>query len=798
MMNKWATTKAALLLTTVVNVVTARNIIVGQFEGQPIANVFWSDGVCFAPVNEVKAGDTLEFRYSGRHNVFMLKDEDGFDECNFSDDATELATQNQSPYKYTVTVEDVSTKASLYFACGVGGHCNGRQKLRVNLVAAEDDTSETIESKFALGVSEDRCDAAYTGDVDLFDGSEDDRSVSECTEPVSYIDSVDGLKYYSSSCLSRPFTMTPGGIINQQSILYFPFPRDRRVIIGTRLWEFVQGEDLDPVYVNQLYVHHILGRVIKGNGAESIRRHDEDARFPSPYGKLSGGFDNAMAFHLIDLREVPENATLECLECRCADNQESGGVKCCTNCTSLVTPTVDYRMRYNVTWSEISDFVKDQGDGMVRPITTLFTDVAHTIDEYIEFDVPHYSELPEEQRHPSNPHWQILVREGTIRTLFAHSFPPNRPDYEGSDILEIYRCTAHMHIGGISIGLEDVETGEPICISEATYGTDPNTNLGFLTSLSVTNFDAQNPKVISADQPLRLVSIYNATVAHGGVMGLFDLEVADSWHGNVGKQEAALTVDLCQTETCNASQVPNWCVDNLEETFLCQYRGICDCKDDFLTSASLPGCGEVLDMGRNGVYKVDTLCARSCGCPAGPEDQDVVVENLQKQIYQTKRHLCRYNTKECQSFLSNLYTCSQENKPGVDKLDDVVRSSMREHGTIMVSQYAKLGDPFMHKHIDGDAKEAENRNLQQKVPICALEVGANMDNVFDENVKESESTEKESGVESEDFNEEVENSESPEEESVVVSDSSVGEPSAGNLIAHSFFCGVLVLAVGIF
>jgi hypothetical protein len=619
-----------------------------------------------------------------------------------------------------------------------------------------------IESKYALGISESVCDENYLGEVDILSLSEEDKqdTDSECSEPVTYVDPDDGLRYYFSSCLSRPFTLTPGGIIAQSSIVHYPFPRDHRVILGTRMWEFVQGPELAPVYVNQLYVHHMLGDIIKGNGAEGIRRSDDDARFPSPYGKLSGDFDNVMTFHLIDLREVPEEARLECLECRCAGDFLTGRVGCCTNCTSLETPTVDYRLRYNVTWSEVSDFVEYTPDRMVRPITTLYTDVAHAVDKYIEFDVPHYSELPAEHRHPDNPQWQRLAREGTVRTLFSHSYPPNRPNYEGADQLEIFRCTAHLHIGGLEIYLEDAVTGEVICRSEATYGTDPATDLGFLTSMSVINFDPQNPRMISADQPLRLVSVYNATEVHGGVMGHFDLDVAEVWHGNVGQQEAALTVDLCQKETCDVDQVPNWCRDNLEDTFSCRDRGICDCKDDLLANPFLPGCGEILDTGRYGQYEVDSICAESCGCKAEPK---LVVTNLQMQIKETRRQICRYNTKECQDYLSNLYSCSQPNTPGVENLDQVVRSLMREHGTLMVQEYAKIGNPFMHTQLPKkDEPGKRKRHLQQQaLPACLV----------GEVVAESE---------------DESDSESAEEES-----------SATNSVVHGFVYVVLALAVAI-
>ena len=79
------------------------------------------------------------------------------------------------------------------------------------------------------------------------------------------------------TCLSGPATLTPGGVINRLFVMQDPFPQDYRVVIGQRTFEFVEGdpdseEGITPVPINQLYVHHLSGSVVFGQGTEGVRQ----------------------------------------------------------------------------------------------------------------------------------------------------------------------------------------------------------------------------------------------------------------------------------------------------------------------------------------------------------------------------------------------------------------------------------------------------------------------------------------------------------------------------------------------
>ena len=67
-------------------------------------------------------GDTLEFSWTGNHNVYLMADETAFDACDFTG-AIDLG--DASPVSYTLT------SLPAYFGCEIAGHCTYGQKLAV-------------------------------------------------------------------------------------------------------------------------------------------------------------------------------------------------------------------------------------------------------------------------------------------------------------------------------------------------------------------------------------------------------------------------------------------------------------------------------------------------------------------------------------------------------------------------------------------------------------------------------------------------------------------------------------------
>jgi len=690
---------ASLKNSMLANAVT--NVVVGS-DPNLLADVNWSDGVCYAPISDVRIGDTIEFKYAG-HNVYKMRNYKAFKDCDF-DDAIELSGIEQTNYRHEITQDDVDASddgGSLFFACKYRYHCWGDQKIRVNVntdLNFDVTSTKTPVSHIAIGFSTDLCDLVQRGEADISGVTTNDDINSDCLDPVVTTDDTQEMArtVHSTTCLSKPFTMTPGGVINQVSFVHFPFPVDRRVLLGDRAFEFVAGDPdddmagLQSVSVNQLYVHHILGGIVRGTGAESIQRRDFDAAFPLPYGILTGDFDNIMTFHLIDLRETGDQ-WLECAECRCQEDhvfEDAGGIDCCTNCTSLISPTIDYRMRYNVSWTELSEL-----DVLVEPIIAVSTNI---YPSGIEFDIPQYNFLPSNQQLPEDPTIQVLKRSGTFRTLFSMEFPPIIPDYDGPDLVEIHRCAGHLHIGGLLIQLEDLETGEIICSSDATYGSDPTADLGFITSMGVHNFEP--PIVIPADREIQLVTHYNATEKRVGVMGLLLVWITEKQEGNVSPDEASLVVDVCKGSTCDVSILPEWCADTLLDTQFCKVGNICDCES-LLELSFVPGCGEVFSYPGIDDIPINSICQNTCGaCTDNVPTKDVVRQALEVKFKFEADKLCRYNSDGCRRYLSNMYSCSQE-MPDVNNLDPVVKSVIIEEGRRIAMDNAKLGNPFMHNLI---------------------------------------------------------------------------------------------------
>jgi len=123
---------------------------------------------------------------------------------------------------------------------------------------------ETVEgrnpiSQVQFGLSPASCAAVHNSTEGLSNVMAVD---TECTEPVVGDDGR-----YHTSCLSPPATLTPGGVINNLFMIHYPYPKDQRVVVGQRTWEFVyedpsvgdgDGEKrLIPAPSNQLYVHHM-------------------------------------------------------------------------------------------------------------------------------------------------------------------------------------------------------------------------------------------------------------------------------------------------------------------------------------------------------------------------------------------------------------------------------------------------------------------------------------------------------------------------------------------------------------
>jgi hypothetical protein len=283
-------------------------------------------------------------------------------------------------------------------------------------------------------------------------------------------------------------------------------------------------------------------------------------------------------------------------------------------------------MRYNISYRELTP-----ADPPITTVRQLTADISPVAGGILEHDVPSAAFLPVNQVSPENPAVQRLEIIKPFHEIFKEDF--FQGPYAGPDTVQLLRCVAHLHVAAIEMWLEDVETGERICDGMTTYGKDPETDQGFLTAVSVSNYNP--PKEFPKDRMVRFVSDYNATQLHTGVMGYWFLFVADQ--EQVSAMETNVTVDICIPDTCDASLLPTMdmtpfqqqaedifvaenrvvdseaadCVDVLEEHPMCEFGGICDCQT-FVEAPESSGC--------NGFYsstwgdvEVRSVCGNYCG-----------------------------------------------------------------------------------------------------------------------------------------------------------------------------------------
>merc|ERR1712032_1719751 len=139
----------------------------------------------------------------------------------------------------------------------------------------------------------------------------------------------------------------------------------------------------------------------------------------------------------------------------------------------------------------------------------LTLDITGSLDTLgnVEFDVPQCEEgtLPEDCIYEQTA--VVYMESGINATDDA--------------LVEMPYTVGHLHVGGIDLTLYDDATGELICRSEAIYGngTEPANEKNYIVGMTPCVFD--DPPVFKKNDKVRVVSRYNATEPHFGVMALF-------------------------------------------------------------------------------------------------------------------------------------------------------------------------------------------------------------------------------------------------------------------------------------
>jgi len=350
-------------------------------------------------------------------------------------------------------------------------------------------------------------DAAAKEGRKVAEGGFDIRTSSEAfCETPEVIDSTTG--HEKVTCFSAPIPMFAGEVVDMISTLANPYPSTHSVSVLQTLSEFVEGdvslgsEQMRPVPLTEMYVHHFVTSLLNGAGAEGLRV--PQLAFPDPYKVVvhpSQGNNAWTNFHLINTLGVSEEDLLPCVECWCdnstiTSNGDSGGIDCCTNCptTGDTSKRLKYHLKYTI------EYRKVHPDDIPVSLTTINAASA------IEYDV-------------------LASADGATVDVRTKTAPLDYA-YGKKTGMKLLGCYGHQHIGGLGVRVLDKSTGQLVCDSYPAYGQSDRLGdeKGYLVRMSeYINRDARGqPKTVfyGPGHMVDIVSDYETATKHTGVMGL--------------------------------------------------------------------------------------------------------------------------------------------------------------------------------------------------------------------------------------------------------------------------------------
>jgi len=68
----------------------------------------------------------------------------------------------------------------------------------------------------------------------------------------------------------------------------------------------------------------------------------------------------------------------------------------------------------------------------------------------------------------------------------------------------------------------------------------------------------------------------------------FILCIAENKENMIGPDKASLVVDICKQSTCDASIIPEFCADSIQDRVFCKIAKICNCET-LLAYSFMPG-----------------------------------------------------------------------------------------------------------------------------------------------------------------------------------------------------------------
>eukprot|EP00927_Polykrikos_kofoidii_P034065 TRINITY_DN288_c0_g1_i4.p1 TRINITY_DN288_c0_g1~~TRINITY_DN288_c0_g1_i4.p1 ORF type:complete len:451 (+),score=42.08 TRINITY_DN288_c0_g1_i4:93-1445(+) len=202
-----------------------------------------------------------------------------------------------------------------------------------------------------------------------------------------------------------------------------------------------------------------------------------------------------------------------------------GGYRCCEDKAWVTEP--QYRTNETDTFQAKFTLTVDDVNWGTKPTYFMELDVTGRNAEY---------EIP--KCNLSNP---FMKMEGdtcvhTVTTVqpILHAVPQVGMELPWGDV-ELITARGHQHLGGLGMELWNERTGELICKSTprmGTNGAEPGNEEGFIVGIEpcVWGTPGKPPPKLRKSDNVRIVSRYNATRGHYGVMGLWFMQGAVTGH----------------------------------------------------------------------------------------------------------------------------------------------------------------------------------------------------------------------------------------------------------------------------
>ncbi|KAK9807375.1 hypothetical protein WJX73_008921 [Symbiochloris irregularis] len=486
----------------VTNVTEAETLTVGNSSG-------WALGVDYQPLT-LAVGGSLQFAWErGQHNVVQIDSAS----CNALAHGNVLAGLAQTSYSYIAT-----TPGSQYFACSVPGHCSAGMLLRVNVTgnsavapapafAPSSAQPQNETSAPASALDQELLAAGFlpaTSNADI---------PGYCKDPVP---DPEYPGYTRVTCYGPGIDVAPGQVVNWFYELPSPFVDGDLAAVAKQTSQLVD-ETGRPVPLSEIYVHHFFGAasLINAEGAE-LRGTMTNPLLPQPHNTIGNGSVlnttdiRTVNVHLINTLGVLEDDLVPCIECWCRDKLTvemgyRGGTACCS---SLNCPTTadnssghTYFLQYNMTYKPLTPALES---------SSLQYHLLDVVNGSVEHDI--LAELP-----------GASVNVTAVGILDSRC--PQKQPYG------IAQCIAHQHIGGQCIELR-FENGTTICKSCPVYGSSPSVDTAGNEHSYLVKMEHDTLQPVYMMEPgsiVELVSQYDASTNHYGVMSLFTLLLDQSW-----------------------------------------------------------------------------------------------------------------------------------------------------------------------------------------------------------------------------------------------------------------------------